>query len=314
MKAAIVESFDHPPHYGETPPPTPAEGECVVTVKAAALSQLAKAQASGAHYSSETRFPLVPGADGVGRVDDGRRVYFAFPRAPHGSMAEQSVAPRALLIDLPDDLDDVTAAAIANPGMSSWAGLTERAGFQRGQSVLVHGATGSSGRLAVQVAKHLGAHRVIATGRNHASLESLLDLGADAVVALDQAPEKLRAELAEHVAKGIDVVLDYIFGPTAEAVVGAFVNRGPARVRYVQIGSMAGSSITLPSAPLRSSGLEIVGSGLGSVPRDRLIACIRDFLKAVVPAGFTIETRTMPLAEVAAGWSLSGPARVVFTT
>ena len=95
-----------------------------------------------------------------------RRVYFVLPRAPYGSMAEQAVVPSAHCVPLPDELDDVTAAAIANPGMSSWAAYTERARLKAGETVLVNGATGTAGRLAVQIAKYLGARKVIATGRN----------------------------------------------------------------------------------------------------------------------------------------------------
>ena len=138
---------------------------------AAAISHVVKSRASGAHYSASGQFPFVVGIDGVGRLDDGRRVYFVLPRAPYGSMAEQTVAPSAQCLALPDDLDDVTAAAIANPGMSSWAAYKERAKLKAGETVLVNGATGTAGRLAVQIAKHLGAKKVIATARNADALE-----------------------------------------------------------------------------------------------------------------------------------------------
>jgi NADPH:quinone reductase-like Zn-dependent oxidoreductase len=128
------------------------------------MSQVVKSRASGAHYSSSGKFPFVVGIDGVGRLDDGRRVYFILPRAPYGGMAQQTVAPSAQCLALPDELDDVTAAAIANPGVSSWAAYTERAKLKAGETVLVNGATGAAGRLAVQIAKHLGAKKVIATG------------------------------------------------------------------------------------------------------------------------------------------------------
>ena len=136
--------------------------EVLVDVSAAVLTNLAKGQASGRHYSRDATFPFVPGSDGGGRTSEGRRVYFAFPRAPFGSMAERSVVRRAYTVDVPEALDDVTAAALGNPGMSSWAALAERARFQRGESVLICGATGISGRLAVPIAKWLGARRIVA--------------------------------------------------------------------------------------------------------------------------------------------------------
>jgi NADPH:quinone reductase-like Zn-dependent oxidoreductase len=143
-----------------------------------------RARASGAHYSASHSFPFVAGVDGVGRLDDGGRVYFLMPRAPYGAMAEKTVVPSAQCLPVPDDLDDVTAAAIANPAMSSCAALTERAHLKAGEIVLVNGATGAAGQLAVRIAKHLGAAKVIATGRNPEALRAAADLGADMTIPL----------------------------------------------------------------------------------------------------------------------------------
>ena len=181
MKAAIVRAAGQTPVYGDFAEPIAGAGRDRITVTAAALSPLARARAAGAHYSVSGAFPAVVGVDGVGRLDDGRRVYFLLPRAPWGAMAEFAVAPATQIAPLPDGLDDVTAAAIANPGMSSWAAFKERAKLEAGETVLINGATGSAGRLAVQIAKHFGAKRVIATGRN---VEALQALGADATIAL----------------------------------------------------------------------------------------------------------------------------------
>ncbi len=121
MKAAVVLGAGRTPVYADFSEPEPGAGEARIAVTAAAISQVTKSRASGQHYSSAGQFPFVAGIDGVGRLDDGARVYFVMPRAPYGAMAERAVAPRARCLPLPDDLDDVTAAAIANPGMSSWA-------------------------------------------------------------------------------------------------------------------------------------------------------------------------------------------------
>src|SRR5262249_4869225 len=144
MKAAIVQGAGQTPVYADFPEPVAAPGEEVVTVTASALSHLARSRASGAHYSASGRFPLVAGVDGAGRLAAGRRVYVALPRAPYGGMAERTVVSPAQCVPLPDELDDVMAAAIANPGMSSWAAYTERARLQAGETVLVNGATGAS--------------------------------------------------------------------------------------------------------------------------------------------------------------------------
>jgi NADPH:quinone reductase-like Zn-dependent oxidoreductase len=290
--------------------------EALIQVKAAALTQLVVAQAAGKFYGAFTP-PFVPGADGVGLLD-GERVYFAFPRAPVGSMAELTAVKRAYVIPVPPELDDVIAAAAGNPGMSSWAGLTRRAAFEAGESVLVNGAAGISGRLAIQVAKHLGARRVIATARNRASEPALRALGADAFIALDQPAAELTAAFrAELAGDGVDVVLDYLFGAPAEAFVAATIGRATGkaqpRIRFVQVGTSAGLTINLPGAALRSSGLELLGTGLGALSNQELLACISELFRVWTAAGFRVETQATPLADVTAAWNRGGGARTVFT-
>lgn len=315
MKAAVVERFDQSPRYRDFEEPVALEDEVMVTVQAAALSQLVRAQSSGKHYTS-SQPPFVPGADGVGRLDDGRRVYFAFPRSPVGAMAERVAVKAAYTVELPDDLDDVTAAAIANPGMSSWAALMARAGFKAGEAVLINGATGASGRLAIQIAKHLGAGRVVATGRNPAYESELRALGADEYVVLgskDELAERFRRETAA----GVDVVLDYLWGPSAETFFAAATGHGSGeaarRIRFVNIGSLGGAEISMPAGVIRSSGLEIMGSGLGSVSNVRLVRSIASMLQVVHAAGLRIDAKGVPLTEVENAWSADSGARVVFT-
>jgi NADPH:quinone reductase-like Zn-dependent oxidoreductase len=253
MKAALVRGAGLAPVYGDFAEPVAAAGEHRITVAATAISQVARSRASGAHYSSSGAFPFVAGIDGVGRLDDGRRVYFAMPRAPHGSMAERTVVGSAQCVALPDGIDDVTAAAIANPGMSSWAAYTERAKLKTGETVLVNGATGTAGRLAVQIARHLGAKKVIATARNADALTAVAALGADVTIPLVENEATLEGHLKEQFAEGVDVVVDYLWGKSAERLLIAGAKAGPDAVpiRFVQIGSASGSDITLPSAALR---------------------------------------------------------------
>ncbi len=184
MKAAIVLQAGKAPVYGDFKEPVPSTGESGIAVTAAALSPVVKARASGTHYSSSDGFPRCVGIDGIGRLHDGRRIYFFLPKAPYGSLAERTLVPSSQCVAVPDDLADTTAAAIALPGMSSWAALKDRARFVSGETVLVNGATGTAGRLAVQIAKYLGAKKVIATGRNAAVLQSLKALGADLTILL----------------------------------------------------------------------------------------------------------------------------------
>jgi NADPH:quinone reductase-like Zn-dependent oxidoreductase len=316
MKAAIIKGAGQSPVYEEFADPVAYAGESRVAVSAAALSRLAKNRASGKHYSSSGAFPFVVGIDGVGRLDDGSRVYFIMPRAPYGSFAELSVVPVAQCIALPDGLNDVTAAAIANPGMSSWAAYTERAKLKSGETVLVNGATGISGRLAVQIAKYLGAKKVIATGRSAEALRSLATLGADVTIQLGEDAATLESSFKEQFAQGVDVVIDYLWGKSAETllIAGAKAGAEAVPIRFVQVGAVSGPDITLPGAALRSSAIELMGSGIGSISLDRLVKAIDAVLKAAVPGGFQIATGPVPLSELHEAWSRDDSTRrTVFT-
>lgn len=316
MRAAIVSRAGQAPVLADFADPVPRSGENRIAVTAAAISQIVKSRASGQHYSASGRFPLVVGIDGVGRLENGSRVYFMLPREPYGSMAELTVAPARQCVPLPDGLDDVTAAAIAIPGMSSWAAYNERAKLKAGETVLVNGATGTAGRLAVQIAKHLGAKKVIATGRNAAALRSLAVLGADVTVPLLESEAVLEERFKEQFAGGVDVVVDYLWGKSAEQLLIAAAKAAAEAVpvRFVQIGAVSGPNITLPSAVLRSSPIELMGSGMNSIPRERLVSAISGVLQATVPGGFQVAVKAVPLLEVEQAWpSDDGTRRTVFT-
>src|ERR1700691_4227404 len=191
MHAALVEDFKSPPRYREIPPPVPKQGEVLLKVRAAALSNLVRGQANGSHYSSGTTLPFTPGNDGVGVADDGARVYFIAPRAPFGSMAEYTVVSPAMTIPLAADIDDAVAAALGNPGLATWGSLLGRAKLQPGEVVMINGATGIAGKQAIQVAKYLGASKIIATGRGDQALAELPALGANTTISLNQPEEAL---------------------------------------------------------------------------------------------------------------------------
>ncbi|AIR84403.1 MULTISPECIES: zinc-binding alcohol dehydrogenase family protein [Erwiniaceae] len=310
MKAAIVSTAGEQPVYGDFPEPQADEQHVVVSVKAAAVSQLAKARASGKHYSATTHYPFITGIDGTGTLSNGDPVYFLAFNAPWGSMAERTQVPAAAIVPLPASLDPVLAAAIANPGMSSWAALTRRAQLQPGETVLINGATGTSGGLAVRIARHLGAGKIIATGRNREVLDQLRAQGADITLTLDELPGALPALMKE----GIDIVLDYLWGQSALDIMQAAVAGGEKAVRFVQIGSLSGQEITLHSKLLRSSGLTLMGSGLGSVSDAELIACISEMLNAAAESDFSVAFQMRPLSEVAQAWQEDDSrSRTVFT-
>jgi len=316
MKAAIIRAPGQGPAYGDFADPVPAPGEVRVRVSAAAISHVTRSRASGEHYSASQDFPFIAGMDGVGRLDSGRRVYFVMPRAPFGSMAEQTVVRSQQCIALPDNLDDVTAAAIANPGMSSWAAYTERAGLKRGETVLVSGATGTSGRLAIQIARYLGAKKIITTGRNPEALSELKALGADVVISLTQDAAALDQALQEQFTQGVHVVVDYLWGEQAERllIAAAKVSRMTRPLRFVHVGSAGGAVIRLPGDVLRAAPVELMGSGLGSVGPDRLIRVLRHLFRVTVKAGFRIAVTPVPLSQVDTAWSGDdSQRRTVFT-
>ena len=316
MRAAVVTSYAEPPRYVEFPEPeAQGEHEVVVEVVAAALSPRVRSQASGSHYTSGEHLPLVPGIDGVGRTADGRLHYFVLPDTSLGSLAERTVIDVRRSIELPDDVDAVTLAAAMNPAMSSWVALRRRIEQPPGRRVMVLGATGNAGRLAVQVARTLGASHVVAVGRDAARLADLAAHHADATISLDGESDRVAAELAE-AGRDIDVVLDYLWGgPTADAM-RAMV---PARVddsqtlTWVQIGSVAGLESPIPSAALRATRLQIVGSGQGSVATRDIVAELADLAAEVHRGGLFVDATPVPLAGIERIWRLplTGPRLVI---
>jgi NADPH:quinone reductase-like Zn-dependent oxidoreductase len=318
LKAAIVTGPGRTPEYGDFDDPAPTAGYELISITASALSHAAKAMAAGSHYASPGTYPKVAGIDGTGRTTDGQRVYFTMPQAPFGAMAEKALVPAGNCIALPDGLDDVTAAAIANPGMSSVAALTARAALRTGETVLVHGATGAAGTLAVQMARHLGAGKVIAAGRDPAALQRAAALGADVTISLLAEPGTVESELAEQFGgDGVDVVLDYLYGQRAETLLAAIGRtRGISRpIRYVVAGGVERQEITLPSVALRAAPLTVMGSGIGSVPFTEFTSAAGVVLRAAIPGRLHIDTTTVPLAEVSQAWnSNTGKPRAVFVT
>lgn len=316
MKAAVITKPGRTPLFSDFDDPVPQVDEELVVVTASALSHVTKSRASGSHHTSPGSLPAVVGIDGVGRTQDGRRVYFVLPEEPFGGMAEKVAVRMDHCIPLPADVDDITAAAIAIPGMSSWAAFKERAHLLAGENVLINGATGTSGRLAVQIAKYLGAKRVIATGRNVEALEKLMGIGADATVPLTRSPEEMETAFKQQFGgEGVDVVLDYLWGQSAEALIMAAAKAGKDAVpiRFVQIGALSGGNIALPSAALSSSALVLMGSGIGSIRLKGLVGAISGVLQAVVPGKLKIETKVVPLTDVEDTWNKnSGASRVVF--
>ena len=306
MHAAVVRSFDHPPCYEDYPVPRPAEpDEVLLDVLAVGLHPRVRSDAAGRHYTSTGSLPMIPGVDGVGRLPDGERVYFVVPDGRWGSMAERAIADRRLTVPLPVDVDVAKVAAAMNPAMSAWVALRRRVPLQPGQSVLVLGATGNAGAMAVQVAKHLGASRVVGAGRNPERLAGLAAVGADEVVALTDDHVTTRKRLAS-AASDVDIVVDYLWGEPATVTMMALLEARSDRSRamdWVQIGAMAGPTIELPSVALRSANLRIQGNGQGAISRAAYVAELPSLVEEIGNGTIKVNVRTVPLLEVEATWS-----------
>lgn len=305
MYAAVVTAFDQPPLYQEVPTPQPAEGQELVTVVATAIAPRVLSQADGSHYTSTNQLPLIPGVDGVARAADGSLRYFILPDTNLGAIAEQTLIDPRRSVPLPEGVDPVAIAAAMNPAMSSWIALRRRIDFQQGSRVLIMGATGNAGRMAVQIAKRLGASHVTAAGRGPDKLASLTALGADALVNLGQDEEAAARDLAS-AGRNVDVVIDYLWGAPTAAALYAIV---PARehdsqlLTWIQIGSVAGRESAIPSAALRATNLKILGSGQGSVSTRDILEELPALATEVTSGGYNIDARAVPLKDVTAAWA-----------
>lgn len=311
MKALVVNSFDNPPSFQDFRDPEAQEGETVLTVQATTLSPIVKSLASGRHYTGGGAVGFVPGVDGVGIDSKGKRVYFLFPKAPFGSMAEKSLASSNMTVPVPEELASDHAAAVVTAALASWVALAKRAKIKKGDKVLILGATGSSGSMAIQTARYLGASKVVAVGRNSQKLERL---NADVSIKLDEnADAAMRAQFDS----GVDIVLDFVWGdPAARVLAAATLNRGSRmgepRLRYMQLGTMAGDVVPIRGDMLRSSGIELLGSGIGSLAVADLLAGAGELLAAAPVAGFRTEFQSLPLAAVAEAWTNVPDKRYVF--
>lgn len=282
MKAIVMYEKGGMPQYTEDfpEPVTQNENEVILTMKASAIKHIDKSRASGKHYSSQgdTSKARVIGGDGVGMLPDGTRV-FAF--GMNGMMAEKVLVDKSSIIPVPDGLDDSTAASLPNAVAGSAMALLFRAQIKAGDTVLINGATGFTGKIAVQIARHFGAKKIIAIGKNEQSLRELKLMGVEEIVSLKQEDFDFITKIKEIYSNTpIDIALDYLWGHPAEMVLEALKGKSmfTPKTKFVTIGSMAGDIIQLSSEILRSADLQLTGSGLGSWSQEEMRQLITDII------------------------------------
>lgn len=309
MKAAVLHKHGEAPIYGDFEIPKASDNQLLINIKAASIKNLDRARASGTHYASYNDLPTAIGIDGVGVLEDGTHVY---AQGITGMLAEQAlVAPHQITM-LPENLSFEIAAALPNAVIGSAMALLYRAKIQEGQTILINGATGVTGMLAVQLAKYYKAGKIIVTGRNEELLQKTVTYGADIVVSLKQKDDVIVKQLQNiHQEHHIDIVIDYLWGKPMEfilkSVKGSSVSHEAKPVKIVTVGEMAGATINLGSGLLRSTDVEILGSGFGSLsPKD-----LEDFHKNILPQMFElardgklkIETDIEPLSNIEKAWN-----------
>lgn len=309
MKAAVVFEKGSIPQYADFPEPEVQENEILVSVKAASIKNLDRARAAGNHYSTENQEhqPIVIGTDGAGSLANGNKVYFFSKK---GTVSEKAAADKKMIIPIPEELDFSLAAALPNAVMGSAMALKFKAGMQQGNTVLINGATGITGRIAVQIARLYGAGRVIVTGRNEESLQSLLELGADEVISLKLDDHDFKQKIKEiHNQTPIDIVLDYIWGHSVEMILSAFKGDGTFshKTKLVTIGGMSGDTIQLSSQILRGTDIQISGSGLGSWTKEEsallFSEIIPEMYQAAVEGKIKMETKEVDIKNIEASWN-----------
>ncbi|KUJ20228.1 uncharacterized protein LY89DRAFT_780061 [Mollisia scopiformis] len=303
MHTALVTSWDHLPTYAEVETPAfPSEGSDIVQIKliATGLHRLVKSRAAGTHYSAKT-LPHIPGVDGVGTTPSGQVVYFS-TIGTGGSFSEVINVPKKDTTPLPVGVDPLQAAALVNPALSSWLALAYRTfNLPENFTAVIHGVTTASGAISINVAKALGAGRVIGVARNAKAMEAL-DLD-QRITLREKIEETDFSTLGD-----VDVVLDYLYGAPVVHLLKSLNSKRPVQV--VQIGSMAGTEAALPGAVLRSKDITLRGSGPGAFKISDLVDSLPGLLNVLksVPER---DLRVVSLVDVKKVWNQGGE-RIVF--
>jgi NADPH:quinone reductase-like Zn-dependent oxidoreductase len=305
MKAAVLHEIGGIPRYQDFPDPVAGDDEVVIVVKAVAVETVDKRIAAGTHYASQqytAQLPAIPAFDGIGALPDGTLVGFGNPRQPYGALAEKTVVPKGAYMPIAEGIDPAIATVLgtAITGMS----IKTAGGFVPGETVLVQGATGVAGRLAVKVARLLGAARIVATGRDDDHLQVVRSLGADVVINTAVPDDVLAQAYLDAKGDGYDVVLDYLWGRPTEILLRSLVPQSFAFLRptrLIQIGDSAGARLGLAAESLRTSGVEIYGAAKGLGPQTMQDA-YSQVLSWAQSGELTFDLVKVPLSDIETAW------------
>jgi NADPH:quinone reductase len=310
MRAAVIRQPGATPALNEFADPQPGQGVSVGTLVAASLNPLDIAIVNDQFPVRRLQPPYIAGYEAVVQLGDGTRCYLTGPPAPYGTLAELVPVPDSAAFPVPADLDPVLAAALGVAGLVGWLALDYRGHLQPGETVLVLGAGGSAGQLAMQSARILGADRVVGAARGKA-LEQAADHGADAVVDLadDQA---IDADLAAAAPGGYDVIVDFLWGGLAPHA----IDHARVGARYVQVGSAAGPTSTIAAPAVRNKLLTLVGHGLAATPAEVRRSAYAQLMHHAVDGKLTLDLEQTRLDDISQTWEhlkTGAPRKLVVT-
>ena len=305
MRAAVIRASGGPPTLEQFADPQATQGLTVGTLVAAALNPLDVALVNDQIPFRRLPPPYVAGYEGVVQLGDGTRCYLGGPPAPYGTLAELVPVPDSAGFPVPVGVDPGLAAALGVAGLVGWVALDYRAHLQAGETVLVLGAGGSAGQLAVQSARILGAGLVVGAARGP-DLKQVADHGADAIVDLAD-DDAIDAGLASAAPAGYDVIIDFLWGGLAPRAI-SHANIG---ARYIQVGSSAGPTSTITAAAIRNKLLTLVGQGMVGTPTEVRRAAYAQLMRHTMDGKLTLDLEQTRLDDITQTWERlkSGPRR-----
>jgi NADPH2:quinone reductase len=317
MKAAVIHAFGDIPGYETFPDPILEQGDTLIEVRAIVLENFDRMTAAGKHYASRHMFPTFPsivGHSAVGTLADGTLVSFGGVKPPYGTMAEKAVVPEQYqkhIVPVPHGVTASVAAALPASALTSLLPLKYGVKLQPGETVLINGATGVSGKIAVQIAKMLGAGRVVGTGRDEEGLQAIMQLGADAGIDLKQSDESVTGAFLREAGQGYDIILDFLWGHPTELLLNTLIPKEAGfathRTRFVQIGEAAGSHLSFPAQALRTSGVEMTGAG--NIPPEVVPEAVQQVWEWMKEGTLHIEIEEVPLKDIAEAWQRNPPGK-----